>query len=518
MIGSKVPSLLCRIYLHFRRSNGKSYMVMGNWLPNMKKTFDPETQEYETNCDWEAIYDLKGCRDDKTMVEHGERIKEVHMRCWDCPMMCGCTGGKDRERYYKGKCDAFDKQFPVSNIQHRAIMLMMQRDTNLLRDLGLMDYSLIMGVMKVGAYSSVEAVCPPGMDGDDLQPFISQEKKPGGGGASYAYYFGIIDFLQEWSGGKQCAHIIKDACAPHPIATIPPDEYADQFFDNFQDKFTATALPVEIEVTSLTPGDDGTAHHSQSYNLSQGADEDVPHAELTQMMAQANLNGCDGGGAPADSLPVSPLKRKSLERPVLLRNQNSYQQVGSVRFRFLAACDFSEHWKRGQNEVTLKEKVKAYAYLKQSTVGNIPVEQGGLLDEALGMDKWEAWDKLRGTEQQDAMKGYADTIETQRVKYEGQGAIGGETSETRFQNALEFVSGWQNDHKATLEEKLAAFKYRQQAIEGDCNVEAHEWVDEPMATDKIAAWKEVLGMHKEQAMVLYVDMIERQRALYGDKA
>jgi len=108
MLGSKVvPSLLCRIFLHFRRSNGQHYMIMGNMIPSPKRHFDSETGGYHDACGWDGLYDLKGCRDDKTMVKKGERIPEVHMRCWDVSMMMGCSGGKERELYYQGKLTPF---------------------------------------------------------------------------------------------------------------------------------------------------------------------------------------------------------------------------------------------------------------------------------------------------------------------------------------------------------------------------------------------------------------------------
>ena len=58
-------------------------------------------------------------------------------------------------------------------------------------------------------------------------------------------YFGIIDFLQAWTGGKRCAHVIKACCAPPPISTISPKAYSRQFSEFFAWKLrgVAHALP-----------------------------------------------------------------------------------------------------------------------------------------------------------------------------------------------------------------------------------------------------------------------------------
>jgi hypothetical protein len=74
----EVPSLLCRFYLHFKRSDGRNYVVMGNWLPEPKPVWDEEHKKMVPACVWEGLYDLKGCRDDKTLMSQGKKIEEVH--------------------------------------------------------------------------------------------------------------------------------------------------------------------------------------------------------------------------------------------------------------------------------------------------------------------------------------------------------------------------------------------------------------------------------------------------------
>ena len=47
-------------------------------------------------------------------------------------------------------------------------------------------------------------------------------------------------------------------------------------------------------------------------------------------------------------------------------------------------------------------------------------------------------------------------------------------------------------------------------------VQNEYWAEIPLGHEKYAAWKEVMGMRPETAMLKYVDHVERQRARYGD--
>ena len=67
------------------------------------------------------------------------------------------------------------------------------------------------------------------------QPYICQYD-----GRVYGLYIGVIDFLQEWNGTKKVAHCIKMCCAPKPMSTVDPDEYADQF-KTLMDRFDGSA-------------------------------------------------------------------------------------------------------------------------------------------------------------------------------------------------------------------------------------------------------------------------------------
>ena len=53
--------------------------------------------------------------------------------------------------------------------------------------------------------------------------------------------------------------------------------------------------------------------------------------------------------------------------------------------------------------------LKLYALYKQGTDGDVHGEKPGFFD-FVGTAKYEAWEKLKGTSQQDAMKKYVDLV------------------------------------------------------------------------------------------------------------
>ncbi len=71
-----------------------------------------------------------------------------------------------------------------------------------------------------------------------------------------------------------------------------------------------------------------------------------------------------------------------------------------------AAEDVKRLGTRPDNDTLLK----LYALFKQGTEGDVHGEQPGFFD-FVGTAKYEAWAKLRGTPQDDAMRGYITLVE-----------------------------------------------------------------------------------------------------------
>ena len=113
-------------------------------------------------------------------------------------------------------------------------------DCQWLDENNLMDYSMVLGVQIVKPEEMDEVLAQGAITG---QPYVGVYQ-----GVVYAYYMGIIDFLQEWTCTKEIAHWIKWCCAPKPIATVPPQDYADQFYFYFNQKFVGDAAEVTPEM------------------------------------------------------------------------------------------------------------------------------------------------------------------------------------------------------------------------------------------------------------------------------
>ena len=55
--------------------------------------------------------------------------------------------------------------------------------------------------------------------------------------------------------------------------------------------------------------------------------------------------------------------------------------------------------------------LKLYALYKQATAGDVEGKRPGFTD-MVGRAKWDAWNKLKGTSDKDAMQQYIDLIES----------------------------------------------------------------------------------------------------------
>uniref|UniRef100_A0A673T611 Acyl-CoA-binding protein n=1 Tax=Suricata suricatta TaxID=37032 RepID=A0A673T611_SURSU len=76
----------------------------------------------------------------------------------------------------------------------------------------------------------------------------------------------------------------------------------------------------------------------------------------------------------------------------------------------------AEEVKHLKTKPTREEMLFIYSHYKQSTVGDINTERPGLLD-LKGKAKWDAWNQLKGTSKEDAMKAYINKVEELKKKY-----------------------------------------------------------------------------------------------------
>lgn len=220
-------SLIVPLFLHFARSSAggaaRHYVVMRNVLPALP-----------TGLVFHKKYDLKGNRDDKLLEDEGDSIDEVHKRCFHChTCWYGCDGWlplcttASRKRYLLGKAAAWSARFAVGAENAARIVGMLRGDSDTLCSLNLMDYSLMVGILRVPEGQPVP-------EAGGLQQFTVRRS-----GSTYVYYLGVIDFLQEWTLQKRAAMLIKLPFAPKPLSTVPPALYAHQFAVNLERKFLA---------------------------------------------------------------------------------------------------------------------------------------------------------------------------------------------------------------------------------------------------------------------------------------
>jgi diazepam-binding inhibitor (GABA receptor modulating acyl-CoA-binding protein) len=79
----------------------------------------------------------------------------------------------------------------------------------------------------------------------------------------------------------------------------------------------------------------------------------------------------------------------------------------SAQARFEQAVAESKELAERPDNMTL---LKLYALYKQATAGDAEGERPGM-SELVGRAKWDAWEALRGTPKEDAMRRYVDMIE-----------------------------------------------------------------------------------------------------------
>mmetsp|Transcript_10380 Transcript_10380/g.43009 ORF Transcript_10380/g.43009 Transcript_10380/m.43009 type:complete len:320 (+) Transcript_10380:317-1276(+) len=214
-------TLICKIAAVFEHITLGKFIAMANCLPACINS-------------WSGLYDLKGSADDKILIEDGVQVPEAHKRFWNIDLVVceatGCNKGVPfaRKQYVKGKRQAYDTPIYVTKEQKAYILKLMKQDVAFFTRFGLMDYSMIVGVYRP----------PPGFTQQALEqsfshlhsiPHASHYK-----GDMTVLFVGIIDFLQAWTRSKRCAHLVKACCAPPPISTIPPSQYAIQFMQFFQ--------------------------------------------------------------------------------------------------------------------------------------------------------------------------------------------------------------------------------------------------------------------------------------------
>lgn len=82
--------------------------------------------------------------------------------------------------------------------------------------------------------------------------------------------------------------------------------------------------------------------------------------------------------------------------------------MSDLKARFEAAAAESKNLPERPDNTTL---LKLYALYKQASAGDVDGKRPGFTD-MVGRAKWDAWNEIKGTGQDDAMKQYVALIES----------------------------------------------------------------------------------------------------------
>ncbi|MGA8393982.1 MAG: acyl-CoA-binding protein [Burkholderiaceae bacterium] len=82
--------------------------------------------------------------------------------------------------------------------------------------------------------------------------------------------------------------------------------------------------------------------------------------------------------------------------------------MATLKAKFEAAVANSKNLSERPDNATL---LQLYALYKQGTAGDNEDKKPGFTD-MVGRAKWDAWNKLKGTSEKDAMQQYIDLIES----------------------------------------------------------------------------------------------------------
>eukprot|EP00924_Labyrinthula_sp_SR-Ha-C_P014407 maker-scaffold_20-snap-gene-5.0-mRNA-1 protein AED:0.07 eAED:0.07 QI:0/0/0.5/1/1/1/2/34/328 len=219
VIDTQKPSILAPILAHFSKG-GLNYIAMINAL-HFQGTYKKQ-------------YDLKGCADDKLLLDDGKKVEPVHKRIWRLDIRLGITTEK-RRKYKKGKLEALHHPLlPLTKVNKDILLEAIKHDTAFLQKWKLMDYSLIVGVVDK---STIE-------NEDNLKSkFTTSAELYAGKDLHTVSFVGIIDFLQRWDVKKKIAKKIK--MFERNKATVPPTKYAERFVKHFE--FVLIAHDEDVE-------------------------------------------------------------------------------------------------------------------------------------------------------------------------------------------------------------------------------------------------------------------------------
>lgn len=192
-----------------------------------------ELNDYTNQCFF--VYDLKGSRHGRSALMDNNGTREQQMR----------STMKDNDLRENVHLSAGDR---------KVVLDFLEKDSKFLADQQVMDYSLLLGIQKgvqpVPARTFSNSAGPVAA-ANKFQQFAPAAALDG----AEIFYFGIIDFLQEWNGWKQAEAKTKALVYGwDDISAVKPDLYQKRFVYRLGQYFPATEPEPEQEVAPLPNG------------------------------------------------------------------------------------------------------------------------------------------------------------------------------------------------------------------------------------------------------------------------
>ncbi|MES1920981.1 Phosphatidylinositol-4-phosphate 5-kinase, partial [Bonamia ostreae] len=181
----------------------------------------------------QLIYDLKGTTEDR-LVKQSSKLKKQ-------PIL------KD--------LNFADRFILVSKQMSKSLLFQIKNDVNFFLKVGVMDYSLLLGVCVKNEENSevlsvdteIDVFAPLKYNQHFASSHISKASvfESGiKGPLGETYFLGIIDFLQEWTKKKKMANVFKTCafcdCQQNKIDSVPPVKYAERFQEYLDSKIKNT--------------------------------------------------------------------------------------------------------------------------------------------------------------------------------------------------------------------------------------------------------------------------------------
>jgi predicted lipoprotein with Yx(FWY)xxD motif len=204
-----------------------------------------------------------GCKVKFTYVAKSRRANQLFKIAGDDEYLlkCRCTVSGRHEPNLLCKDNDLKYKLKLYPESAKAAVDQLERDSNFLCRLGVMDYSLLLGVhhatyirqsnrdispLNSGIAPSVSNICH--------QELIARKFEAVGATGPEFYQFGIIDFLQTWNASKMLERFFKVRIlgkSAYGLSAIEPDQYKQRFVNHLKSVFGIDEEPEDPEIQRI---------------------------------------------------------------------------------------------------------------------------------------------------------------------------------------------------------------------------------------------------------------------------